>query len=380
MVPVVQKGPQPSFSGSYLIMIGLAVISLVVYTAIWNIQYAALIMVSLLVHEMGHVWALWHYGLRVRGMYFIPLLGAAVVAKDRVPTGVGFVFFALMGPALGYFLAVLAHILFVMTGNVVWVAVAGWMVILNLLNMFPISPLDGGRAWKVMVRIFPTPLRTVLIAAPIACMAYASYWTGSWILWAFFAVFILFNVYESVFNYWRKTDHIRVRLALAKLLNVEEPTTENVISRIEELYVETQLFSTDRMMHAQFLDEDFLREVQGSLKEYPFENHVQSQNAILRIVVQHVAFDARYIFWVRGKKRFVNATTNDELHVPALDEFAKSNLFAYLHAENENPKLHWVHVVTIFVGYCLLTYGMLSLLALAKLVPGMGEAMMEIMK
>ncbi len=118
------------------------------YALLLSWQFALLLMVSLFFHETGHIWAMRRCGLKTKGIYFIPFLGAAAVTEDRFPSRKAEAFIALMGPIWGWLLALAVYGAYLATGNPLWAALAGWMAMLNLFNLLPINPLDGGRLMK----------------------------------------------------------------------------------------------------------------------------------------------------------------------------------------------------------------------------------------
>lgn len=128
--------------------VGLVAASAASYVYLFTWQFAAVILVSLFVHESGHAWAMKRCGMQVKGMYFIPFLGAAVVSEGSFKSRWGEAFIALAGPVWGMSLAIAAAVVYETTGEPMWAALAGWMAMLNLLNLLPINPLDGGRVMK----------------------------------------------------------------------------------------------------------------------------------------------------------------------------------------------------------------------------------------
>ena len=128
--------------------VGLVAASAASYAYLFTWQFAAVILVSLFVHESGHAWAMKRCGMQVKGMYFIPFLGAAVVSEGSFKSRWGEAFIALAGPVWGMALAIAAAVVYETTGEPMWAALAGWMAMLNLMNLLPINPLDGGRVAK----------------------------------------------------------------------------------------------------------------------------------------------------------------------------------------------------------------------------------------
>lgn len=126
-------------------------ISLVVYAFVYGWRYAAGFVALLLVHEMGHYLAARHRGLQVGLPTFIPFVGAWVELKDLPHNAETEAFVGLGGPLLGTVGALLCYFLARGNGDTPWllaVAYAGFF--LNLFNLIPLSPFDGGRITAVL--------------------------------------------------------------------------------------------------------------------------------------------------------------------------------------------------------------------------------------
>jgi Zn-dependent protease len=136
-----------------LLLLGLtkagALLSLFAFLGIywreWGWALAAGIVVSLYLHELGHVAALKRYRIPVSAPMFVPGFGA-YVRHGALPTSRIGARVALAGPAAGLFAAALALLLQRLTGNAYWAAIAHLGAILNLGNLMPVWVLDGVRA------------------------------------------------------------------------------------------------------------------------------------------------------------------------------------------------------------------------------------------
>jgi Zn-dependent protease len=126
---------------------GFAIVSGAVYALIFDWKFAIGLMVMLLFHEYGHVHAMRKSGLPVRGIYFIPLLGAAAVSDGTWKTRSQQAYIALNGPLWGLYLTapLFAAALIFGESAPVLPAMAAWWSLINLFNLLPINPLDGGR-------------------------------------------------------------------------------------------------------------------------------------------------------------------------------------------------------------------------------------------
>jgi Zn-dependent protease len=136
------------FKGLKVGKVGLAAASMTAYSCLLTWQFALLIMFALFVHESGHIWAMKRSGLKTKGIYFIPLLGAAAVSDGEFPSRRSEAFIALMGPIWGLAFAAETGGLYFVVKEPILAAATGWMAAVNLFNLLPVNPLDGGRVFK----------------------------------------------------------------------------------------------------------------------------------------------------------------------------------------------------------------------------------------
>jgi len=127
---------------------GFLLVSGAAYTVLFSWKVALILMLMLFIHEYGHVFAMKRCGMKVRGIYFIPLLGAAAVTDDSWKSRNDQAFIALMGPLWGFFLILLPVMIapFVKgKASEFLMVTSAWWALINLFNLLPINPLDGGR-------------------------------------------------------------------------------------------------------------------------------------------------------------------------------------------------------------------------------------------
>jgi Zn-dependent protease len=117
------------------------------YTGDSNSAIALVIVLTGVVvfHEFGHFVAMKIYKYRELGMFFIPLLGAYVSGKKQEVSQKQSAIILLAGPVPGIFIGVILHFLSIyfeidFLNSVAWV-----LIYLNVLNLLPVYPLDGGQ-------------------------------------------------------------------------------------------------------------------------------------------------------------------------------------------------------------------------------------------
>lgn len=138
-------------------------LSMGVYWTIWGWKFAVGLVLSIYVHEMGHVIALKRYGFKATSPMFIPGIGALIRLQQQVVNPLEDAEIGLAGPIYGLGAAVFSLALWYATGNHFFAAIAGVGAWINLFNLVPISSLDGGRGYHAMSR-----LQKFLCAATVA--------------------------------------------------------------------------------------------------------------------------------------------------------------------------------------------------------------------
>lgn len=128
-----------------LLSFGSLVLSIALWTQVFGFWFATGFVLLILVHELGHIIAIRAYGLSSSVPIFIPFLGAFVALKEMPPNSKAAAVIALAGPALGTAGALLCYSIGLQSGAPIWYALASTAFFINLFNLLPIYPLDGGR-------------------------------------------------------------------------------------------------------------------------------------------------------------------------------------------------------------------------------------------
>ena len=134
----------------FLTTSGSMLVSIAAYSLIWGWKFAAGFVALLFVHEMGHVIQMRREGVKPSWMVFVPFLGAAVGARSLGGSALAEARVGLAGPVLGTLGTLVVAGIYLATGNDFWRALAFVGFFLNLFNLLPVLPLDGGRAMAAM--------------------------------------------------------------------------------------------------------------------------------------------------------------------------------------------------------------------------------------
>jgi Zn-dependent protease len=122
------------------------VVSIAAYAWIWGLPFAIGFVLLIFVHELGHVLELRRQGVPASAPLFIPFLGAVIGMKELPDDAWKEARVALAGPILGSIGALACWIAGAATGSELLEGLAFVGFFLNLFNLIPIVPLDGGRA------------------------------------------------------------------------------------------------------------------------------------------------------------------------------------------------------------------------------------------
>ncbi|MFN7942805.1 MAG: site-2 protease family protein [Thermoanaerobaculia bacterium] len=140
--------------GQVLTTAGTMALTIWVYATTWGLPFAFGFVLLIFLHEMGHAAALWARGLRAGAPVFIPFVGAMIAMKDMPPNARIEAEVAIAGPLAGGLAALLCWVLSRALDAPILAALAYSGFFLNLFNLIPVSPLDGGRVAGAISRWF----------------------------------------------------------------------------------------------------------------------------------------------------------------------------------------------------------------------------------
>jgi Zn-dependent protease len=129
---------------------GTMLVSIAAYSLFWGWKFAVGFVALIFIHEMGHVIQLRREGIKASAPMFIPFLGAVVAMKEMPRNALMEARVGLAGPVLGSLAAAALIPIWAITGDQYWEALAFVGLFLNLFNLLPVVPLDGGRAMAAM--------------------------------------------------------------------------------------------------------------------------------------------------------------------------------------------------------------------------------------
>ncbi|NOT52052.1 MAG: hypothetical protein HOP10_12335 [Chitinophagaceae bacterium] len=167
------------------------------YYIFHSFQMLLLITSVVLFHELGHFFAMKFFRYKDLGIFFIPLLGAYVSGSKRDVSQKESAIILLAGPLPGIILGIILYLLYqndptLAIGDISFGDVALLLVFLNLINLFPVYPLDGG---QLLNRVFLDEegwIGKIFVFISIALLAWLSWRLYSYHHQPIYFVFLLF--------------------------------------------------------------------------------------------------------------------------------------------------------------------------------------------
>lgn len=123
-----------------------------VYWSVYGWPLALGLVVSIYIHEMGHVAMLRRLGIDAGAPLFIPGVGALVMLRQHVADPLTDAMIGLAGPVWGLGAALAALVVYAIVGRPIWLVIAQLTAFINLFNLIPVWQLDGSRGMHALDR------------------------------------------------------------------------------------------------------------------------------------------------------------------------------------------------------------------------------------
>jgi Zn-dependent protease len=163
--------------GKYILLLGLKLpllltlvsmgASLLLYAAVFGIQFAVGLVVMIFIHEMGHVVEIRRQGMRATAPVFIPFFGAAIFQRQHATDALHQAEIGIAGPIAGTIAATAAFVLYATLHQPFFLLWAYVGFLINLFNMIPIGMLDGGWVLAAASKWFQVVGVVLLVGAAV---------------------------------------------------------------------------------------------------------------------------------------------------------------------------------------------------------------------
>ncbi len=171
-----------------VVKVVLAGASVAGYAWLFSLEFALVLIGCLVAHEYGHIKAMQYFGIKTKGIYLIPFVGGLAVADDKINTRWQDVVISIMGPVFGLLMSLVCLLLYGLTDLELFAGAAVLSALLNLFNLLPILPLDGGHVLKSISFSMRSWVGLSVCMAGIALGAWVAYTFGLALLVFFLVV------------------------------------------------------------------------------------------------------------------------------------------------------------------------------------------------
>lgn len=132
----------------FIFSLNTFLLSIAAYSFFIGFEFSLLFMFMIAIHEIGHYIAFWMKKIHCSVPYFIPFLGAIILQEEKIERGEDEAFIGYGGPFLGTIGAIILYCIYLKIGasqstNILLI-VSFFALFMNLINLIPIRPLDGG--------------------------------------------------------------------------------------------------------------------------------------------------------------------------------------------------------------------------------------------
>lgn len=180
-----------------VLKVALLAASVGAYSLIFSVEFAFALIAVLVFHEYGHLRAMKKFGIPTKGMYLIPFVGGLAVG-DAPRTRWQDIYISMMGPVYGLIMSLAFYIFYLVTDNHFAGLVASISALVNIINLVPVHPLDGGRVVKSLVFSGRNYFAfTGLLVISAVCLVLA--WQMGFVFLMFFIVLGVLDIIAS----WR---------------------------------------------------------------------------------------------------------------------------------------------------------------------------------
>jgi stage IV sporulation protein FB len=235
----------------------------------WDFKYILVLAGVILIHEMGHYLAMRLFKYSDLGIFFIPILGAyASGSKDNISQKQS-VIILLSGPLPGVIIGLILYYYGLRDENEFLIRTSNIFIFLNLFNLLPIMPLDGGRIIKSLFFENNQIISRIFVLISIAVLTYYALSSQSYLLLIIpFLLLIQFGTQSQIKKV--KTGIIEKGIPLDK--SFEELTNEEYWLIRDEIGTHMRAFSrfiTPKQYNISVNEQRIIKQVKSIVQKKP---------------------------------------------------------------------------------------------------------------
>jgi Zn-dependent protease len=162
--------------------IGLSILGFASFWYMMGFEFAAVLVVVTLLHELGHALAFRLVGMQLKGIYIVPFMCGIAIPKTPFRTDFQVGFVSLMGPGFSLIPTFAFLIGYHASGNSTLYTAAWISAFANFLNLAPILPLDGGHVINVVLRAVSRRLALIVSCVGVPLGLLGAWWFNNYVL------------------------------------------------------------------------------------------------------------------------------------------------------------------------------------------------------
>jgi membrane-associated protease RseP (regulator of RpoE activity) len=197
---MMKEYPPQSYttSAAWRTLASLLLYILVYYALFRDLRSILLLVIVIIVHETGHFLAMKKFGYRDMKMFFVPFFGAFVSGQSGFASPFQRAIMILAGPLPGILTGIILFSCTIFTESDFLLQPALLFMLLNAINLLPVSPLDGGQFLQVLYPASNKILQTVFTLVLILVITWLAFRTRNYLLllldvFLFYRLSILFG-------------------------------------------------------------------------------------------------------------------------------------------------------------------------------------------
>jgi stage IV sporulation protein FB len=234
--------------------IGRSVISILVFIGIfylvfkWEFTYVIILSCVILIHELGHYAAMRVFNYKDLSIFFVPLVGAfASGSKERISQRQD-VIILLAGPVPGIIIGLFIYYFGLRDQSEFLIRTSNILILINLFNLLPIMPLDGGRVIKSLFFESSQIINTIFILLSIVVLIYISVSSESY--------FLLIIPFFLVMQLTGQSQAKKVKQSLAEK-GVDTDKTWNELSDRDYWLIRAEIISQNKLYSRDISPDDY---------------------------------------------------------------------------------------------------------------------------
>ncbi len=205
---------------------GLALGSMAAYSYLFTWEFAIVLLFAIIIHEYGHLTAMKKCGIPIKGMYLIPFVGGAAVASEVYQSYKKESYISLYGPIYGILSIIPFYVLYLIDERPLWIGLVSFIAMVNLFNLLPINPLDGGRVVKSLAFSLNSKLGYLIIIIGFLIGMFLVFTQELYLLFIVMIIGLIEiildfkNIKNDVFEKMNKTEIIKYSLGYLFLIYI----------------------------------------------------------------------------------------------------------------------------------------------------------------